>query len=285
MKFNARYLQDNQTPEWETAYIDYRRLKTQLGVIRTQVRQQVDSENFGSTVTNHIHRPAPNTQVRYEEYEDSEDSTPGNAISARIAHPRVPGAAILTNSFLGLGGHEPASLVRWRTNNNERLPSFSLATACFPRVAGVAPNTQTKPPISPRTHRSPASAKRSSSPPPLYTILPAIHAKFFDMLDAELCKVATFYTEKEKELHERSKLLQKQLKELGIHRQMFYESPADLKEQSWSTRACFSVRLALSSCFPTPEPEEHHQAGGMGVPFSELGHGGVFSIWKFSAFD
>ncbi|KAF8126316.1 SPX domain-containing protein [Boletus edulis] len=168
--------------------------------------------------------------------------------------------------MVGLGGLQ-----------NVSVPSFSLATACFPRVAGVAPNTQTKPPIPPRTHRS-------SSPPPLYTILPAIHAKFFDMLDAELCKVATFYTEKEKELHERSKLLKKQLKELGIHRQMFYESPADLKEQSWSTRACFSVRLALSSCFPTPEPEEHHQAGGMGVPFSELGHGGRRGLADTSSF-
>ncbi|KAG6377931.1 EXS family-domain-containing protein [Boletus reticuloceps] len=133
-------------------------------------------------------------------------------------------------------------------------------------------------------HRFALALKGSLSPPPLYTILPAIHAKFFDMLDAELCKVATFYTEKEKELHERSRLLKKQLKELGIHRQMFYESPANLKTQSWFTRACLSVRLALSSCFPTPEPEVHHKAGGIGVQFSELGHGGCRGLADTSNF-
>jgi len=59
----------------------------------------------------------------------------------------------------------------------------------------------------------------------LHTILsdlPVIDAKIFDMLDAELGKVATFYAEREKEMHERTKLLRKQLSELGVHRQIFY---------------------------------------------------------------
>ena len=42
------------------------------------------------------------------------------------------------------------------------------------------------------------------------------------MLDAELGKVATFYAEREKEMDERTKLLKRQLNELGVHRQMFY---------------------------------------------------------------
>ena len=62
-------------------------------------------------------------------------------------------------------------------------------------------------------------------PLPFQTILsnlPAIHAKLFDMLDAELDKVETFYAEREKEMHERDKQLKQQLNELGVHRKIFY---------------------------------------------------------------
>ncbi|KAG6379563.1 hypothetical protein JVT61DRAFT_10065 [Boletus reticuloceps] len=52
--------------------------------------------------------------------------------------------------------------------------------------------------------------------------LPAIHLKFFDMLDAELTKVGTFYAEREKQMHEHDKLLRMQLEALGVHREMFY---------------------------------------------------------------
>ena len=52
--------------------------------------------------------------------------------------------------------------------------------------------------------------------------LPVIHAKFFDMLDAELDKVETFYAEKEKEMHERDKQLKNHLDELEVHSEIFY---------------------------------------------------------------
>ncbi|KAF8558286.1 hypothetical protein OG21DRAFT_1504341 [Imleria badia] len=66
MKF-ARYLQDTQTPEWKNAYIDYRGLKVQLGVIRTQALQQVDTSSyFGKTSADHIHHSAPNIEVEDE---------------------------------------------------------------------------------------------------------------------------------------------------------------------------------------------------------------------------
>ena len=42
------------------------------------------------------------------------------------------------------------------------------------------------------------------------------------MLDNELNKVEAFYAEREKEMCEHDKLLRKQLKELGVHREVFY---------------------------------------------------------------
>ncbi|KAH0835833.1 hypothetical protein J3R83DRAFT_9701 [Lanmaoa asiatica] len=77
------------------------------------------------------------------------------------------------------------------------------------------------------TPKNPSVSSRSPTPPPLHTILselPATHARFFDMLGAELDKVETFYAEREKEMHERAKRLREQLNELGIHRQMFHVS-------------------------------------------------------------
>jgi hypothetical protein len=66
------------------------------------------------------------------------------------------------------------------------------------------------------------------------------------MLDAELDKVTTFYAEREKEMHERAKLLKQQLKELEVHRQMFYVGGlycgwhialnSDPVRNHWSTR-------------------------------------------------
>jgi len=42
------------------------------------------------------------------------------------------------------------------------------------------------------------------------------------MLDGELHKVETFYTERENEMHERGKQLERQLNELEAHRKIFY---------------------------------------------------------------
>lgn len=66
--------------------------------------------------------------------------------------------------------------------------------------------------------------------------LPATHAKFFDMLDAELDKVETFYTEREEEMHGRVKLLRKQLNELGKHRQLFYVGALLVVDDGYATK-------------------------------------------------
>jgi SPX domain len=82
-----------------------------------------------------------------------------------------------------------------------------------------------------------------SNTTPLHIILPnvpAIHVKFFDMLDAELTKVEAFYLEREKGMHEHAKLLKRQLHELEAHRQMFYVS--------------ISVFLAVSNAQSSKKP-------------------------------
>lgn len=52
--------------------------------------------------------------------------------------------------------------------------------------------------------------------------LPTYHVKFFDMLDAELAKVETFYIEREGEMYERAKMLREQLDQLEMHRRTFH---------------------------------------------------------------
>ncbi|KAG6377203.1 EXS family-domain-containing protein [Boletus reticuloceps] len=170
------------------------------------------------------------------------------------------------------------------TSTNEIIPSFSLAMASLPRVTGTASNVppqQTSLPSG--THRSPVSRRfqnsRSRPRPSLHTILsnlPAAHGKFFDMLDGELTKVATFYVERENEMHERSKLLRKQLEELGVHRQILYESFAHSEAQGWVKRAGLLVPLVLSTWFPNTKPEEPHRAGGNGNFAPEPGRGGEY---------
>ncbi|KAI9573493.1 EXS family-domain-containing protein [Boletus coccyginus] len=178
-----------------------------------------------------------------EEHDESEeDLMRGNRTSTSIANLLVSGADPATNSSISKTRGQTDSM-RWSMSNQEG---------------------------------------RRPAPPPLHTILsdlPVIDAKFFDMLDAELGKVATFYAEREKEMHERTKLLRKQLTELGVHRQSFYDSYARSRAQSWAKRACHSVSRTISSLIKwlperSTKSEEPHQADGNGISASELGRGG-----------
>lgn len=52
--------------------------------------------------------------------------------------------------------------------------------------------------------------------------LPHLHQLFFSKLAAELEKVDEFYKARERDVLERSKLLDVQLKELQLHRRLYY---------------------------------------------------------------
>lgn len=77
---------------------------------------------------------------------------------------------------------------------------------------------------------TPASSQDHSFPPKmtalhaLIPLLPPLHAKFFELLDSELEKIDSFYSEREKEMQDRGELLKEQLSELGLHHQKYHVS-------------------------------------------------------------
>ncbi|KAG9311829.1 EXS family-domain-containing protein [Chiua virens] len=106
--------------------------------------------------------------------------------------------------------------------------------------------------------------------------LPNIH-KFSDMYDAELAKVETFYTEKARKMHERTKLLRKHLDELEIHREMLHELSVNWTTQSRYKRLRASVLRGLSSLIQ-PLSNTKQERGSS----RELGKNGIlaFEAWR-----
>ncbi|KAN0084540.1 EXS family domain containing protein [Tylopilus felleus] len=273
MKF-ARYLQDTQTPEWKNAYIDYRGLKVRLGIIKTQ---QGDPAGSGEPPEVDDTRSVPTNQEKFDE-STGEHLNRGSTTSARVANLSGSEAGPATNNATVAMLAPP---VRRRTSYQEK-PSLNVTFASIPRrpnTASTVPSQQT--PLPSRAPRSPPifpffRDSVSPMPPPLHTILanlPATHIRFFNMLDAELEKVESFYAEREKEMNEHAKRLKEQFNELGIHRQMFHQSSARGKAHIWAKRAHFSVPYAFSSWFPdsNTKSEEPDQIACDSILASESG--------------
>ncbi|KAH0832144.1 EXS family-domain-containing protein [Lanmaoa asiatica] len=238
---------------WETCdcflfHRDYRGLKVQLGIIRAVASQSVDTwSSFGGPDVDYTRYSATNDE---EKYDDSK---------------------VMTEVYLTQG-----------TTMSTRIASL-WASRTEPATNGTKDSSG---------HGIASSLPSFGAPgqPPLHTLLsnlPAIHTKFFDMLDAELDKVETFYAERAKELYEHAKLLRRQLDELGIHRQMFYESSAHSDARGWAKRAYLSVPPALSSLIPwfrDTKPKEPHQTDGNGIlasnPGLVLGRRGVVGTFN-----
>ncbi|KAF8430869.1 hypothetical protein L210DRAFT_168874 [Boletus edulis BED1] len=187
MKF-ARYLQDTQIPEWNKAYIDYRGLEVQLKVILSQPTSNPLSKD---TTLNHTHHSTPESG---EKYDDWKETCPGrgNTPSERMTCVWISETDTSTNDGItGSIGRGPASSTK-RTSNHERRASFSLALSII--LSETTTNAQSKSQeisLPPRTRGSsdPFMFKHLECSAPLHlhiilSNLPAVHLKFFDMLDA-----------------------------------------------------------------------------------------------------
>ncbi|KAG1788620.1 uncharacterized protein HD556DRAFT_1447652 [Suillus plorans] len=99
---------------------------------------------------------------------------------------------------------------------------LSHLTASSSRVTPLPPKSACSPPVFPffRNAGSPAPAFLRT----LHPLLPPLHANFFELLDSELEKVDSFYSEREKEMRDRGRLLKEHLNELGQRRKKYYAS-------------------------------------------------------------
>lgn len=247
MKF-ARYLNDTQTPEWKKAYIDYRCLKKCIGAIRAEHIAKQNST--GTTDVDQVHKQAK----EYEEHNELSvvlrqdapiEGTPALSTQRRDSQMR-PSLRISMHSVLS-----PSHLAG----------SSSQATPLPPKSAH-------SPPVFPffRDAGSPA-------PPALHTLLPLLpplHANFFELLDSELEKVDSFYSEREKEMRDRGKLLKEQLNELGHHRKKYYECNANAAAPSWASRLHLRLTAALQNQRHTDKCSNQP-----GLVASESGRGGL----------
>ncbi|KAF8842398.1 hypothetical protein BDN67DRAFT_979576 [Paxillus ammoniavirescens] len=217
---------------------DYRGLKKQIGLIRAQAPVPLDTFNLFGATD------VPSNHKK--SHRDDEAKRPDSLIvqnqaSRRMSFPWVPSVDSLKFDIPDLSA--------------ERLPIFGR----------------------PRAH----SRNRTPNPAALHHILPhlpAVHVKFFELLDAEIEKIESFYAEREKEMYERGKRLREQLNELRIHREKFYESTAQSKSQGWVKKAHISLLAALLSLTGSGCCAETDAADKNGILASESGRGGQVNI-------
>ncbi|KAG9315676.1 EXS family-domain-containing protein [Chiua virens] len=231
----TRHLHDMQTPEWEKAYIDYSRLKAALGAIRANTPRRVDlSHSSANHDIDHDHTHH-STSKRKETYYDFNIQAMTSAYLNRENSLGATRSGMSYQETPSFGVRLPGFAIRGTgIDLNKESPQISV-----PQIIHHSPIVSAFPKDSGASTLSPLAMIRSS--------LPAAHVKFFDILDAELDKVATFYADKEENMSEYSRVLKRQLRELEKHRQMFYESKAQSSSQSWAKRAYLSVTPVFSS--------------------------------------
>ncbi|KAG1788635.1 uncharacterized protein HD556DRAFT_1311897 [Suillus plorans] len=93
--------------------------------------------------------------------------------------------------------------------SSSRVTPLPLKSACSPPVFPFFRNAGSPAPAFLRT---------------LHPLLPPLHANSFELLDSELEKVDSFYSEREKEMRDRGRLLKEHLNELGQRRKKYYAS-------------------------------------------------------------
>ncbi|KAF8740038.1 hypothetical protein AX14_008953 [Amanita brunnescens Koide BX004] len=238
MKF-AHYLKDNQTPEWQKAYIDYQGLKKLIAEIqKAQATSEPSRDSFVSFAPT---RPPATARVGFASgttvSERTVDLQDVIDISAHTAvHIRDPPVDADRAEISGDVAADDSSRSIKRTSHF-RQSMFSLGPgASRRRTRGLS--------LASIWSEAPWKANPLAGLPlfELYKHLGPLEMQFFTMLDAELDKVDSFYTQKESEFQARTKLLIEQFGELNDHRRMV------VRAQSSTTSVW---RLALHRFMPT----------------------------------
>lgn len=223
MKF-GQYLHDTQTPEWKKAYIDYRGLKKRINAIR-KAQQGLGFDSYALSSD--------------ESPDESVVPRPSDVDSNDLAHFREPEPAPSTGPNRGTKGsgypkdsgsdveQEPPAV---GTSTSMRDRRFSTRTGAF-HLSSLRAATRAARGRSFMSWQTGAAGSHRHPQPltalPLHELINHLtpqEASFFTMLDAELDKVESFYLLREKEMLDRSYMLQVQLNELNDHRKLFHEA-------------------------------------------------------------
>ncbi|KAL0578222.1 Xenotropic and polytropic retrovirus receptor 1 [Marasmius crinis-equi] len=199
MKF-ARYLEDTQTPEWKRAYIDYRGLKKRITKIRIECENEDNADINASPTTSRI----------------EEDAGGPSSSAARSSEGHSPRVSI-----------DSASKLRSRTVPTiQRSEQPELVKRPVPKRSLTFRFKATRRAGTRFHNRSNTSHQETIPLNTLLTLLTPEQAKFFNYLDTQLEKIESFYVSREKELLERTTVLQQQLDELRQHRETFHKAQA-----------------------------------------------------------
>lgn len=261
MKF-GQYLHDTQTPEWKKAYIDYRGLKKRINAIRKS------QQGFDSNVLSSDESPDEAFVPRPSDL-DSNDLVIGTHFpkpSASINPPpsNIPDRIITLPEYPAKGPDSNAEQVppSFGISSSMNDRRFSTQTGAFNFTSLRAATRAAKGRSFSSWHNGLSSGGSQRHPQPLTPLplhellehLTPQEVSFFTMLDAQLDKVESFYIAREKEMLDRSYMLQIQLNELNDHRKLFHETNTQV---SWlssivtSTKNKFGLRHFMGKS-PTP---------------------------------
>ncbi|KAF5345945.1 hypothetical protein D9758_011435 [Tetrapyrgos nigripes] len=235
MKF-ARYLQDTQTPEWKRAYIDYRGLKKRITACR---RYQEGHQNLQTSDPS-----SPNISVN--------DDKGKNHYEGELLQP-LPSTS-RTRHDAGMGLSELPERKPDKTDNGVQEGSSSGRMNRMKSTASIGRMKRK------RSKSLRAASTRPGQSIPLKELRPLLaepEVAFFDALDKELEKIETFYSNREKEMQERTKLLENQLNELDMHRKRYHDTQGS-KSPPWS--------LALKPAVDLGQRLRHHGKRVSGTP-------------------
>jgi hypothetical protein len=267
MKF-GQYLHDTQTPEWKKAYIDYRGLKKRINAIRKS------QQGFDSYVLSSDESPDESVPPRPSDL-DSNDLVLGTHFSEprtsiNLAPSTIPNRGITLREYPARDSASTTEQVQSSlgTSSSTKDRRFSTRSGAF-NLTSLRAATRAAQRKSFSSWHNGISDGSQRHPPPL-TALPlrelldhlTLHeVSFFTMLDAQLDKVESFYIAREKEMLDRSYMLQIQLNELNDHRTLFHKAYTQV---SWISSAFTATKNKLGLKPLTPKVSQAKFAVSLG---------------------